>query len=149
VLQATVIALKANAVVLALLALVGTLEPVAVGHALARLGAPDKLVHLFLLTVRYLGLLGEEYRRLTRAMRARGFVPRSDGHTWRSLGWLLGMLLVRSLERAARVTAAMRCRGFHGRFHLLDPVAWGIADTRLALVLGLGLGALLTLEHLA
>ena len=118
------------------------------GHALARLKAPDKLVHLLLFTVRYLGVLHEELLRLRRAMRARAFVPRSDRHTWRVTGWLAGMLLVRGLERARRVSAAMKCRGFHGRFYLLDTAAWASADTLLSLVFGAGLAALLVLDRL-
>jgi cobalt/nickel transport system permease protein len=149
VLRASVIALKANAVVLALLGLVGTQEPAAMGHALARLKAPDKLVHLLLFTVRYLGVLQEEFLRLRRAMRARAFVARSDRHTWRVTGWLAGMLLVRGFERARRVSAAMKCRGFHGRFYLLDTMAWAPADTLLSLVFGIGLTGLLALDRLA
>jgi cobalt/nickel transport system permease protein len=148
VLRAGLIALKANAVVLAVLGLVGTLEPAAMGHALARLKAPDKLVHLLLFTVRYLGVLQDELLRLRRAMRARAFVPRSDVHTWRVTGWLAGMLLVRGFERARRVSAAMKCRGFHGRFYLLDTAAWAPADTHLSLVFGTGLAALLVLDRL-
>ncbi len=104
------------------------------GHALSRLKAPDKLVHLLLFTVRYLGVLQEELQRLRRAMRARAFVPRSDLLTWRVTGWLAGMLLVRGFERARLVSAAMRCRGFQGRFYLLDTAAWAPADTLLSLV---------------
>ncbi len=145
-LQALAILLKANTVVLALLALVGTLEPVTLGHALARMRLPDKLVHLLLFTVRYLGVLHEEYGRLRLAMRTRGFRARSDRHTWRSLGWLMGMLLVRSLERAERIVAAMKCRGFNGRFYLLDGHPWRPADSGFALLSLLALGALLSLE---
>jgi cobalt/nickel transport system permease protein len=145
---AITIALKADAVALALLGLLGGLEPVALGHALARLRVPDKLVHLFLMTVRYLDVLQGELARLRQAARARAFVPRSDRHTWRTAGWLVGMLLVRSLERSQRVSAAMKCRGFDGRFHLLCAAGWGRGDTGLALVLGAGLLGLLALEHL-
>jgi cobalt/nickel transport system permease protein len=53
------------------------------------------------------------------AMRVRGFRPGSNRHTWRSLGYLVGMLLVRSLERAERVRAAMLCRGYTGQFPAL------------------------------
>jgi cobalt/nickel transport system permease protein len=53
-------------------------------------------------------------------MKARAFWPRSDLHTWRSLGYLIGMLLVRSLERAERILKAMKCRGFDGRLHSGD-----------------------------
>ncbi|NEX20508.1 cobalt ECF transporter T component CbiQ [Thiorhodococcus mannitoliphagus] len=130
---AALILLKANAVVLALLALVGTLEPIVLGHALARLGAPEKLAHLLLMTVRQIHLLHAELGRLRQAMRARAFVPRSDSHTWRSYGWLMGMLLVRSLDHAQRVLAAMRCRCFDGRLYLLDSTAWATKDTIAAL----------------
>ncbi len=137
---------KANAVVLALLALVGTLDAVTLGHALARLRLPDKLVHLLLFTVRYLGVLNDEYRRLRQAMRTRGFRTRSDLHTWRSLGWLMGMLLVRSLERAQRIVAAMKCRGFNGRFYLLDGRPWRSQDTLFAVSGLLVLSAFLILD---
>ena len=129
---ALIIILKANAVVLALLALAGNLEPAAFGHALARLGVPAKLVHLLLLTVRQIHLLHQEFFRLRQAMRARAFVPRNNGHTWKSYGYLMGMLLVRSLVRSGRILAAMRCRGFHGRLYLLSATAWRPADTALA-----------------
>lgn len=147
--RALMVLLKANAVVLALLGLVGGLEPVVLGHALARLGVPDKLVHLFLQTVRQIHLLGQEYRRLRQAMRARAFAPRSDRHTWSSYGWLIGMLLVRSLARSRRVLAAMRCRGFQGRLYLLGSPRWTGGDSLFAASLGLVLVALLALGPLA
>ena len=145
---ALLILFKANAVVLALLALVGGLEPVRFGHALARLGAPQKLVHLLLLTVRQIHLLQREFTRLRQAMRARAFVPRSNRHTWNAYGYLMGMLLVRSVERARRVLAAMRCRGFHGRLYLLDVTHWRAADTAAALGLLLLLTPLPLLDRL-
>jgi cobalt/nickel transport system permease protein len=147
-LAAMLILLKANAVMLSLLGLLGSLEPMAFGHTLARLGAPAKLVHLLLLTVRQIHLLNQELTRLRQAMRARAFVPRSDVHTWRSYGYLLGMLLVRSLERSHRVLAAMRCRGFNGRLYLLDTAGWRPADTASALLLLLVIAGLLTLDRL-
>jgi cobalt/nickel transport system permease protein len=141
------ILLKANAVVLALLALVGTLEPVVFGHALARLAVPEKLVHLLLMTVRQIHLLHQEFIRLRQAMRARAFVPCSNRHTWNSYGWLVGMLLVRSLERSQRILSAMRCRCFHGRLYLLDSTYWQPADNGMAIGFGLLLAGLLALDQ--
>jgi cobalt/nickel transport system permease protein len=134
-LSALLIAVKANAIVLCLMALLGGLEPTVLGHALARLGLPEKLVHSMMLTVRQIHVLNQELQRLRQAMRARAFVPRNDRHTWRSYGHLIGMMMVRSLERSRRVLGAMRCRGFQGRLYLLDSSVWRTADT--ALVLGL------------
>lgn len=143
------ILLKANAVVLALLGLVGSLEPMVLGHALGRLSVPEKLVHLLLQTVRQIHLLDQEQRRLRQAMRARAFRPRSDRHTWNSYGWLIGMLLVRSLARSRRVLGAMRCRGFQGRLYLLDTPSWSDGDSLFAAGLGLVLVGLLALEPLS
>ena len=147
--RAMAIALRANAVAVAVMALVGAMEVVALGRALSRLGAPDALVHLFLFTVRYIAVLEREYRRLRLAMRARAFRVTCGPHCWRSLGYLFGMLMVRSLERAERIDAAMRCRGFAGRFPRPhdDPserpgaLDWGFAALSclvLAVVAGLG-----------
>lgn len=121
--QAASIAVKANAVAVAVFALLGSLDAPVLGRALARLGMSPRFVHLFWFTTRYLSVLEEEYRRLRLAMRARAFRPTTGIHCWRSLGQLFGMLLVRSLERAERIDAAMRCRGFTGRFPSLEEEA--------------------------
>jgi cobalt/nickel transport system permease protein len=43
-----------------------------------------------------------------------------NGHSYRAIGYLVGMLLVRSFDRSERVLAAMKCRGFRGRYYMLD-----------------------------
>jgi cobalt/nickel transport system permease protein len=145
--QAIAIGLKANAIVLLLLALVGTMHPAVLGHALRRLGVPAVLIHLLFFTVRYVEVLSREYHRTRLAMKARAFRPRSDLHTWRSLGYLIGMLLVRSLERAERILAAMKCRGFDGRLHAGDGRALRPADGAFAAGWMLVLAVLLMLER--
>jgi len=145
--RALAILAKANAVTLAMLALLGSMEAVTLGHALARLGVPERFVALFLLTTRYIGVLHQEFARLRLAMRARGFRLTASVHTWRSMGWLVGMLLVNSLARAERIHAAMRLRGFSGRFHLegasrAGALDWGFGAAQvasLALMLALDL----------
>lgn len=149
VIQALVILLKANAVVLMVLALVGSMDTVALGQALGRLGTPEKLVHLYLFTVRYLDVLHREYRRLRTAMKARAFTMRSDRHTWRSVGYLFGMLMVHSVERSERIVAAMRCRGFDGTFPAMDePTHFQHPDGVFALASLAGMVMLMTIETL-
>jgi len=121
---AAVIALKANAAVLAVAALIGTMDAVTLGHALAHFHVPPKLVQLLLFMVRYFDVMGREYARLRAAMRVRCFRPAMNRHSYRALGYLVGMLLVRSFDRSERVLAAMKCRGFRGRYYLLDHFAF-------------------------
>lgn len=144
--QAAKIVLTANAVVLALLALVGTIEPVRLGQALLGLGAPEKLARMLLLTARYVGVLHAEYARLRLAMRARAFRPASTLHTWRSIGYLFGMLLVRSFERAERISDAMKCRGFTSRFPTADFAPPSAGDWAFAAAVSAPLLLLVALE---
>ncbi|WP_375174964.1 cobalt ECF transporter T component CbiQ [Pseudooceanicola sp.] len=139
--KAVEIALTANAVILALMVLVGTMEPVALGHALHRLRCPETLVHLLMFTIRYIEVLREEYLRLRAAMKVRGFRPGTNWHTYRSFGYLVGMMLVRAIERSERILGAMKCRGFSGRMLLLQDYALTRRDITFALGLtGLCLG---------
>lgn len=144
--RAVTIALRANTIVLVATAMISTLDPSALGHALHHLRVPGKLVHLLLMTVRYLRVLHDEYRRLRTAMTVRGFQRRLSWHTCRTLGHLLGMLLVRSMDRAERITAAMKCRGFRGRFYLFDHFTFGGRDMIFAGASMLAGTALLWLE---
>ncbi|MCC6126250.1 MAG: cobalt ECF transporter T component CbiQ [Pirellulales bacterium] len=127
-LLAAAIALKGNAIALMMIALFGSMETTTLGHALSHLGVPRKLALLLLFTARYVAVLEREYSRLRAAMRVRAFRPGMNRHTYRAFGFLAGMLLVRSLDRSERILAAMKCRGFAGRFYLLDHFAFTKKD---------------------
>lgn len=144
--QALHILLKANAILLALLGLVGALDGTTLGRSLGRLRMPPALVHLLLFTVRYVDVIGREYARLRTAMRVRGFQPGNNWHTYRALGYLVGMLLVRSLERSERILAAMRCRGFTGQILLLDTLRFRRIDALFAGLVILVCAALLSFD---
>lgn len=148
--HALLITVKANAVLLVLFSLVATMSASTLGHALAHLKVPDKLVHLMLFMVRYLEVIGQEYKKMRRAMQARAFVLRTNLHTWKSIGYLFGMLLIRSVERAERISGAMKCRGFCGRYYLNDAmkiraIDWifsGVFMCFLILLIGLNIDGL-------
>lgn len=110
------VTLKSNAILLTFMALVASMDSPTMGHALSRLGAPSKLVFLFLFTYRYLHVIADEWHRLLTAARLRGFALRTGMHTYRTIGNLLAMVLVNSFDRSGRVYQAMLLRGFEGRF---------------------------------
>ena len=128
VLYASQITVKCNAILLAMVALLSTTPISTLGHAMGQLYFPDKLTHLFLFTYRYIHVIFQEYKRLTNAMRIRGFIPGTNLHTYRSYAYLVGMLLVRSYDRAERIHKAMLCRGFHGRYYTLTQFSIKIRD---------------------
>jgi cobalt/nickel transport system permease protein len=112
---AALITIKTNTIVLALLALLATSRIAGLGHALEGLHLPKRLCFLLLFSYRYIFVIYQEYRKLTRAAQLRCFVPATNIHTYRTYGYLFGMTLVRSWNRASRVHQAMLLRGFNGR----------------------------------
>ncbi len=133
--SAAAVTLKGNALMIALTSLVGTLDPSTLGRAMQQIGVPAKLAALFFLTARYITVLHQEYVRLRNAMKARGFQPGVNLHTYRTFGYLAGLLLVRSIDRSERILAAMKCRGFnnsltlnveHGKSFAVKDVAFSI-----------------------
>jgi len=118
-LQALLILVKCNTVMLTFTAWISTMEAVVLGHALDKLHLPSKLIHLFLFTLRYLTVLEDEYRQLRQAMALRQFRPKLNGHTLKTFGNLVGMLLVRALDRSERIMDAMICRGYSGKFYTM------------------------------
>lgn len=143
------IVLTVNAAALCMFALVGTLEPIRLGRAMAALRVSERFVRLFMFIVRYHGIFGVEIRRQFESMRARGFQPGVGRHAFRSYGNLAGMILVRSIERAERVDEAMRCRGFSGRFPMRRIRPMTYADGLFAAVAALMVAALLFVDRLA
>jgi cobalt/nickel transport system permease protein len=97
-------------------------------QAARALHVPGLLVQLALLTYRYLFVLSAELDRLRIALRVRGYRNRASRHSYRTVARVAGTLLVRSYERAERVSQAMRCRGFAGQWHSLTPFHTTTAD---------------------
>jgi len=120
VLYATRITIKSNAMMLMLIALVSSTPIFTMGHAMHELGIPKKIVHLFFFTYRYIHVMHREYARLLNSMKIRGFRPKTSLHTYKTFAYMVGMLLVRSFDRAQRVHNAMLCRGFKGNLYSLS-----------------------------
>ncbi len=110
----------------AALILVGVTGFTPLCHALRRLGVPQPFVVQLLFLHRYLYVLIEEARQLSRARRLRSFGRRGLGI--RNSGPILGNLLLRTWERAERIHLAMLARGFRGEFPLPGHSSFGIGE---------------------
>ncbi|KAF0193085.1 MAG: cobalt/nickel transport system permease protein [Gammaproteobacteria bacterium] len=125
---ATLIFVKALAIVLTSFALFGSARFDISMIALQRLKCPPMLIQMLLFTYRYTYTLLEEMRRMNTSMKARGFVPGTNGNTLRTYGNFVGTLLVRSFERTERIYKAMLSKGYRGEFHTLVTFRSGITD---------------------
>ncbi len=117
---AALITIKSNTILITCMVLLSTCPILDLLYALHHLHVPDKVVHLFFFSYRYLYVINQEYIRLTNAMKVRCFKPGHNLHTWRSLAYLVGMLILKSSERSRRIYSAMLCRGFKGKFYVSE-----------------------------
>lgn len=141
---AAIITIKSNSIILALMALAATMSVFTMGRCLWSFKVPDKMVYLVFLTYRYVHVLFQEYHRLLNAMKIRGFRASNSMHTYRTYAYLMGMLFIRSYDRAERVRAAMLCRGFRGRLYSLHEFSfkksdWAFLLASLAAITGIAL----------
>ncbi len=113
------ITLKSNAILMALIAFIATMTLATLGHTLGRLKVPEKLVFLLMITYRYVFVIAQEYQKIIKSIKIRGFRPKTTLHTYKTFAYVVGMLLIRASERADRVYNAMRCRGFKGTYYSL------------------------------
>jgi cobalt/nickel transport system permease protein len=117
--MAILLLVKALTVVALMLALLASASVPDIFKAAHDLRLPGFLVHLMLLTYRFVFVAAEEFSRLRTALRVRGFHNRGNRHSYRTVAQVAGTLLVRSHDRAERVGQAMRCRGFDGSYRSL------------------------------
>ena len=137
------ITLKSNAIMLVFITFITTSPVSTMAYALQKLWIPSAIIHILLLTYRYVFVIEQEYQRLMRAIKTRGFVPKTNLHTYRTYAYLVGMIFVRSVDRAHRVHQAMICRGFHGKFYglerfFLTPADYGVGLIFFIMVVGIG-----------
>ena len=81
-------------------------------QAIGKLPLPEKLIQLFVLTVRYIALLGELRQKMDIAMRARGFRPGLNRRTLYVTAQRVALLLIHALLKAETAQMALKCRGF-------------------------------------
>ncbi len=134
---ATLIFVKAIAIVMTTYAIFGSARFDVSMIALQHLKCPKVIVQMLLFTYRYIFVFVEEMKRMDTAMRCRGFVMKTNLNTLYVMGNFVGTLLVRSFERTTRVYKAMLSKGYQGEFHTMVEFSAGWKDfLKAALVLG-------------
>lgn len=106
------ILIKTFLTVIAVLILVSTTRWRDISAEMVRLKIPLIFVTLITLTYRYISVLIDEAESMMLAYRLRS--PKYKGIRMKDAGSFLGQLLLRSMDRAERIYAAMLCRGYSG-----------------------------------
>ena len=112
--------LRSSLAFLALLWLVNVMPFDQLLLTLRRLRVPDVFIATLAFMYRYAFVLWDELDKMRTARRARTFGSPGIGLRWKVSTQLIGMLLIRAMERAERVHGAMCARGWDGRIRTLD-----------------------------
>jgi cobalt/nickel transport system permease protein len=113
------ILIKNSLALFTMLVLAGTTPFHRLLAAMRKMGVPAVLVATLQFMERYRHVLVNELDRMATARRARTF-QRRDSLAWSLLTGLIGLLFLRTFERAERVHGAMVARGWNGAIHSLD-----------------------------
>jgi energy-coupling factor transport system permease protein len=101
---------------------------------LKRLGLPDRIGFMSLVSLRFLPALFDEARRIILAQRLRGLRTRGVRGAFRAFRFLLSPLIIDSLRTARRIALAAEVRAYTGRRTTVRDLAFSRAD-HLVLVL--------------
>ena len=109
---ALLISLRMNLLLFSLWLLLWKMNDAVLVQAIGKLPLPPKLIWLFVLTVRYIALLGELRQKMDLAMRARGYHGGCNRRTLYVTAQRVALLLVHALLKAETAQIALKCRGF-------------------------------------
>lgn len=109
---ATLITLRMNLIVLSVWLFLHHVTDTILVQAIAKLPLPKKLIHLFILSVRYISLLAELNQKMDIAMKARGFQPKCNWFTMKVYAQRIALLLIHAMLKAEKAEMAMKARGF-------------------------------------
>ena len=125
---AYLITLKSNAIVITTIFLLGISSFIEIAHALDHLKVPKKLIFLLFFCYRYIHDISLQYKKLQNSLKIRGFKPKTNLFTYKTYAYLVGILIIKSYDRAERVIRAMTCRGFNGTFFTLKHFSFKNSD---------------------
>jgi cobalt/nickel transport system permease protein len=111
-LTATLIFFRANLILIYTLFLLTTISIVDYIKIFKNLGFPPTLITTFILSYRYLGVIQEEYNKMKKSALCRGFEYKTNLNTYKTIGYMLGMLILKTHFKALQIYKAIKCRFF-------------------------------------
>jgi cobalt/nickel transport system permease protein len=105
-------------------------------HGMYRLRVPQVFVQITSFMYRYMFVLADQAMRMQMARDSRNYgLNRSN--IFKTMGNMIGMLFIRSYERAEKIYAAMLSRGYSGEIVVVNQLRFRLPDAYFALSLAL------------
>lgn len=123
------VTLKANALFGVFIVLVSSLSFTQMASALQQLKLSNNLVALLLFTSRGISIFENEFSRLKDAAYLRGFEPKFNLQTYKTISAWVALLFVRASRKSQTLEEAMLLRGFDGKIRTMEVKKWSFRDT--------------------
>lgn len=111
---ASLVIIRAMAAVTLALTMLGTTRFDVTIKSLYMLKIPGSLIQMLMFTYRYIFVIIDEFGRMHRALRSKGFEPMTNKHGLSIVGNMIGMLIIKSYDRSERVYQSMISKGYTG-----------------------------------
>ncbi|MGP8321042.1 MAG: cobalt ECF transporter T component CbiQ [Methanosarcinaceae archaeon] len=131
----SLIVLRALAAITLVLTMLGTMRFDTTIKALSMLKMPGLFVQMLMFTYRFIFVFLGELLSMWKAMGSKGFKLKSNLYTLSILGNLIGMLIVKSYERAENVYNSMVSKGYTGTQKTLTKFNMTTKDYALTIIL--------------
>jgi len=100
-------------------------------HGMYRLRVPQVFVQITSFMYRYMFVLADQAMRMQMARDSRNY-GLNRGNIFKTMGNIIGMLFIRSYERAERIYAAMLSRGYSGEIVVVNQLRFRLPDAYFA-----------------
>ncbi len=113
------VVIRAATAILLALTMLGSTKMDTLMKSLYALNIPSPFVQTLMFSYRYIFVFIDELLKIWTAMTAKGFKVGLNKHSMSVIGNIVGMILVRSYERADRVYHSMVSKGYTGQNHTI------------------------------
>jgi cobalt/nickel transport system permease protein len=110
----SLVIIRALSAVTLVLIMLGTTRFDITIKALYMLKMPGALIQMLMFTYRYIFVIMDEFQRMWEAMESKGFKLKANKYGLSVLGNIIGMLIIKSYDRAQRVYQSMIAKGYTG-----------------------------------
>jgi cobalt/nickel transport system permease protein len=117
---ALLVFLRSNFILLFVLMIFQGKDEFSIAIAMQRLHLPHKLTSIFFFTAKSIFLIKREFTLFKNTLHVRGFIPKTNLLTYKTMAGFVGILFIKALERSLWLQKAMHLRGFCGEVYTLE-----------------------------
>lgn len=117
---ALLVFLRSNFILFFIVMLFHGKDEFAIAIAMQRLRLPHKFTSMFFFTAKSIFLIKREFNLFKNTLYVRGFTPKTNLLTYKTMAGFVGILFIKALERSVWLQKAMLLRGFCGEVYTLE-----------------------------